>query len=130
MPLTVGGGIRGFTDAGGAHHSALDVAAEYFRSGADKVLRRRTQIPKPYNLKAIASMVAAVLCTDACCNCPTALSYLHVQLPGFICLQLHAPCAPKHRTAFRFRGKAGLPGLVRLLLSCAIQDGCSATVLW
>lgn len=37
MPLTVGGGIRGFTDADGRHHSALDVAAEYFRSGADKV---------------------------------------------------------------------------------------------
>ena len=40
VPLTVGGGIRGFTDADGAHHSALDVAAEYFRSGADKVPRR------------------------------------------------------------------------------------------
>ena len=38
MPLTVGGGIRGFTDADGVHHSALDVAAEYFRSGADKVI--------------------------------------------------------------------------------------------
>ena len=37
VPLTVGGGIRGFTDAEGRQHSALDVAAEYFRSGADKV---------------------------------------------------------------------------------------------
>ncbi len=37
MPLTVGGGIRGFTDAEGKQYSALDVAAEYFRSGADKV---------------------------------------------------------------------------------------------
>ena len=37
MPLTVGGGIRGFTDAEGRQYSALDVAAEYFRSGADKV---------------------------------------------------------------------------------------------
>ncbi|EIE23742.1 glutamine amidotransferase/cyclase [Coccomyxa subellipsoidea C-169] len=37
VPLTVGGGIRGFTDAHGKRHSALDVAAEYFRSGADKV---------------------------------------------------------------------------------------------
>ena len=37
VPLTVGGGIRGFTDAQGQRHSALDVAAEYFRSGADKV---------------------------------------------------------------------------------------------
>lgn len=37
MPLTVGGGIREFTDAEGRHYSALDVAAEYFRSGADKV---------------------------------------------------------------------------------------------
>lgn len=37
VPLTVGGGIRDFTDADGVYHSALDVAAEYFRSGADKV---------------------------------------------------------------------------------------------
>lgn len=37
VPLTVGGGIRGFTDANGKHYSALEVAAEYFRSGADKV---------------------------------------------------------------------------------------------
>ena len=37
VPLTVGGGIRGFTDAEGKQYSALDVAAEYFRSGADKV---------------------------------------------------------------------------------------------
>jgi glutamine amidotransferase/cyclase len=37
VPLTVGGGIREFTDADGRHYSALDVAAEYFRSGADKV---------------------------------------------------------------------------------------------
>jgi len=37
VPLTVGGGIRDFTDPDGTYHSALDVAAEYFRSGADKV---------------------------------------------------------------------------------------------
>jgi len=37
VPLTVGGGIRGFTDENGKAHTALDVAAEYFRSGADKV---------------------------------------------------------------------------------------------
>lgn len=37
VPLTVGGGIKEFTDAEGKYHSALDVAAEYFRSGADKV---------------------------------------------------------------------------------------------
>ena len=37
VPLTVGGGIREFTDAHGQFWSALDVAAEYFRSGADKV---------------------------------------------------------------------------------------------
>jgi glutamine amidotransferase/cyclase len=37
VPLTIGGGIRAFTDADGRHYSALDVAAEYFRSGADKI---------------------------------------------------------------------------------------------
>jgi glutamine amidotransferase/cyclase len=37
VPLTIGGGIRAFTDADGRHYSALDVASEYFRSGADKV---------------------------------------------------------------------------------------------
>lgn len=35
--MTVGGGIREFTDAEGNFYSALNVAAEYFRSGADKV---------------------------------------------------------------------------------------------
>ena len=37
VPLTIGGGIRGYTDAAGRRYSALDVAAEYFRSGADKI---------------------------------------------------------------------------------------------
>lgn len=37
VPLTIGGGIREFTDGDGRYYSALDVAAQYFRSGADKV---------------------------------------------------------------------------------------------
>jgi imidazole glycerol-phosphate synthase len=37
VPLTVGGGIRELTDPDGTTHSALEVAAAYFRSGADKV---------------------------------------------------------------------------------------------
>ncbi|MCG6939672.1 MAG: imidazole glycerol phosphate synthase subunit HisF [Thiohalocapsa sp.] len=37
VPLTIGGGIRAFTDADGRDYSALDVADEYFRSGADKI---------------------------------------------------------------------------------------------
>lgn len=37
VPLTIGGGVRAFTDGGGRHNSALDVAHAYFRSGADKV---------------------------------------------------------------------------------------------
>ena len=37
MPLTVGGGIRGFTDANGVTSSALQVADAYFRAGADKI---------------------------------------------------------------------------------------------
>ncbi len=37
VPLTIGGGIREFTDANGKYSSALNVASEYFRSGADKV---------------------------------------------------------------------------------------------
>ncbi len=37
VPLTIGGGIRAFTDANGRYYSALDVADEYFRSGADKI---------------------------------------------------------------------------------------------
>ncbi|KXS09748.1 glutamine amidotransferase/cyclase [Gonapodya prolifera JEL478] len=37
VPLTIGGGIRDVTDPSGAVHSALEVAGEYFRSGADKV---------------------------------------------------------------------------------------------
>jgi len=37
VPLTVGGGIRAFTDANGVKSSALQVADAYFRAGADKI---------------------------------------------------------------------------------------------
>ena len=37
VPLTIGGGIREFTDTDGVYYSALDVASQYFRSGADKI---------------------------------------------------------------------------------------------
>ncbi len=37
VPLTIGGGIRDFTDRDGRCYSALEVASEYFRSGADKI---------------------------------------------------------------------------------------------
>lgn len=37
VPLTVGGGIRGFTDANGVKSTALQVADAYFRAGADKI---------------------------------------------------------------------------------------------
>ncbi len=37
VPLTIGGGIREYTDAEGHPYSSLDVAHEYFRSGADKI---------------------------------------------------------------------------------------------
>ncbi|MGF1613008.1 MAG: imidazole glycerol phosphate synthase subunit HisF [Gammaproteobacteria bacterium] len=37
VPLTIGGGIRAYKDSQGRFHSALAVAAEYFRSGADKI---------------------------------------------------------------------------------------------
>jgi len=37
VPLTIGGGIRDYTDANGKSYTSLEVAAEYFRSGADKV---------------------------------------------------------------------------------------------
>jgi glutamine amidotransferase/cyclase len=37
VPLTIGGGIRDFTDKNGQTYTAIEVAAEYFRSGADKI---------------------------------------------------------------------------------------------
>ncbi len=37
VPLTIGGGIRNYTDVNGRVYSALEVASEYFRSGADKI---------------------------------------------------------------------------------------------
>ncbi len=37
VPLTIGGGIREFIDSNGVQYTALDVASEYFRSGADKI---------------------------------------------------------------------------------------------
>lgn len=37
VPLTIGGGIREYKASDGQAYSALDVASEYFRSGADKI---------------------------------------------------------------------------------------------
>jgi len=37
VPLTIGGGIRDYTDKDGKTYTALEVAAKYFRSGADKI---------------------------------------------------------------------------------------------
>ena len=37
VPLTIGGGIRSYTDKEGRTYSALEVASQYFRSGADKI---------------------------------------------------------------------------------------------
>ena len=37
VPLTIGGGIRDYTDKHGKKYSALEVADAYFRSGADKI---------------------------------------------------------------------------------------------
>jgi len=37
VPLTIGGGIRDYTDETGRTWSALEVASAYFRAGADKV---------------------------------------------------------------------------------------------
>ena len=37
VPLTIGGGIRDYTDKRGRKYIALEVASEYFRSGADKI---------------------------------------------------------------------------------------------
>jgi glutamine amidotransferase/cyclase len=37
VPLTIGGGIRDYVDKYGRGYKALEVASEYFRSGADKV---------------------------------------------------------------------------------------------
>ncbi len=37
VPLTIGGGIREFTDSNGISYTSLDVASSYFRSGADKI---------------------------------------------------------------------------------------------
>ena len=37
VPLTIGGGIRDFTDKDGNTYTSLEVASAYFRSGADKI---------------------------------------------------------------------------------------------
>jgi len=37
VPLTIGGGIRDYTDKEGRTYTGLEVASEYFRSGADKI---------------------------------------------------------------------------------------------
>lgn len=37
VPLTIGGGIRDYTDSNNVTYTSLEVAAQYFRSGADKI---------------------------------------------------------------------------------------------
>ena len=37
VPLTIGGGIRDYTDPDGRRYAPLEVAAAYFRAGADKI---------------------------------------------------------------------------------------------
>ncbi len=37
VPLTIGGGIKNYNDKDGHYYTALKVASEYFRSGADKI---------------------------------------------------------------------------------------------
>jgi len=37
VPLTIGGGIRPYTEKTGSFRSALDIASAYFRAGADKI---------------------------------------------------------------------------------------------
>ena len=44
VPLTIGGGIRDYTDKNGRHYTALEVAAEYFRSGHATARRRATAL--------------------------------------------------------------------------------------
>lgn len=41
VPLTVGGGIREYTDSTGKEWSSLEVAAQYFRAGMDIVNKIR-----------------------------------------------------------------------------------------
>ncbi len=37
VPLTIGGGIKDYSDGSGRKYTSLEVASEYFRSGADKI---------------------------------------------------------------------------------------------
>nr|VFJ63379.1 MAG: glutamine amidotransferase / cyclase [Candidatus Kentron sp. DK] len=62
VPLTIGGGIREYTDAGGKHYSSLAVAAEYFRSGADKISigSDAVRIVEEYNETGTASGASAI----------------------------------------------------------------------
>ena len=69
VPLTVGGGIRAFTDADGKAWSALDVAAEYFRSGADKVADTAMMHAVPAVLQLLIWVVAAGFHRQRCCGC-------------------------------------------------------------
>ena len=52
VPLTVGGGIRGYTDpTSGESWTALEVAARYFRAGADKVSVRSARVTAVVSLE-------------------------------------------------------------------------------
>ena len=59
VPLTIGGGIRDTVDPDGTPRSALDVAAAYFRAGADKVSIGSEAVYAVERLRARASIIDA-----------------------------------------------------------------------
>ncbi|XP_023729906.1 imidazole glycerol phosphate synthase hisHF, chloroplastic [Lactuca sativa] len=72
VPLTVGGGIRDFTDGNGRYYSSLEVASEYFRSGADKAGYSHVSTIRYYvkeifcNLFSLISLIS--FCNFCCCS--------------------------------------------------------------
>jgi glutamine amidotransferase/cyclase len=62
VPLTIGGGIREFTDSNGTFHSSLEVASEYFRSGADKISigSDAVYIAEDYRQTGLASGISSI----------------------------------------------------------------------
>ena len=83
MPLCIGGGIRDYTDSKGVLHSALDVAAEYFRSGADKVWLGVMISHAPVcGVRCLLDGIG-IRCQESirvwCHRCMGCVSYVHVQ---------------------------------------------------
>ena len=96
VPLTIGGGIKDVVDPDGTKMAALQVAAEYFRSGADKVGTGEHTLPahlRHVDVTLSRSQLARTLSWLPKLSLPPVSKRKRMSLGTLLCLhgRLHAP---------------------------------------